>query len=121
MGLACRNPRPRAAHRAGFLAGIICAVFCTRFRDLPQIVQNLLQIMFFVSPVTWRADLLPEDAMWIIYLNPFAAFLHIVSEPLLGRIPSGFTYFFVAAITVALAAIAWPLFVRFRTRIVYWL
>ncbi len=106
---------------AGFLAGLICALLCTRFRDLPQIVQNIIQVAFFISPVTWQVEQLGDEARHWAYLNPFAAFLRVVSEPLLGRLPDPLTYASVAGSIAALALVAWPLFTRFRQRIVYWL
>jgi lipopolysaccharide transport system permease protein len=106
---------------AGFLAALICAMLCTRFRDLPQIVQNIIQVAFFISPITWQVEVLGEHSRAWVYLNPFAAFLRVVSEPLLGRLPDLLTYASVAGSIIALALIAWPLFVRCRQRIVYWL
>ncbi|WP_046864953.1 ABC transporter permease [Microvirga massiliensis] len=106
---------------AGFLAGLILAILCTRFRDLPQIIQNFVQVMFFVTPIMWRSDQLGVQALYIVGLNPFAAFLRIVSEPLLGRVPGLLTYALALLTIAALALIAWPLFRRYRPRIVYWL
>jgi ABC-type polysaccharide/polyol phosphate export permease len=105
----------------GFLGGLVCAILCTRFRDLPQIVQNFMQIAFFVSPVTWQVELLDEHSRYWVNLNPFAAFLRVVSEPLLGRLPDSTTYASAIVTIVVLCAVAGPLFVRFRQRIVYWL
>jgi lipopolysaccharide transport system permease protein len=105
----------------GFLGGLICAILCTRFRDLPQIIQNFIQVAFFISPVTWQVELLDEQFRYLVNVNPFAAFLRIVSEPLLGRIPDIATYASAGLTIVVLALIAWPLFSRFRQRIVYWL
>jgi ABC-type polysaccharide/polyol phosphate export permease len=106
---------------AGFLASLILAILCTRFRDLPQIVQNFVQVMFFVTPITWQSNLLGEQSPYIVDLNPFAAFLRIVSEPLLGRMP-GLSAYALALLTIAvLALVACPLFRRYRPRIVYWL
>jgi lipopolysaccharide transport system permease protein len=106
---------------AGFLGGLVCAILCTRFRDLPQIIQNFIQIAFFVSPVTWQVELLDEHLRYWVNLNPFAAFLRAVSEPLLGRLPDFTTYASAISTIVVLCAVAGPLFVRFRHRIVYWL
>jgi lipopolysaccharide transport system permease protein len=106
---------------AGFVGGLVCAILCTRFRDLPQIIQNFIQVAFFVSPVTWQVELLDESARHWVYLNPFAAFLRLVSEPLLGRLPSFTTYASALVTILVLCAIAGPLFARFRQRIVYWL
>jgi lipopolysaccharide transport system permease protein len=106
---------------AGFLSGLICSILCTRFRDLPQIIQNFMQVAFFVSPVTWQVEILSEPLRGWVNLNPFAAFLRIVSEPLLGRLPDFATYASAILTIVGLALVACPLFSRFRPRIVYWL
>jgi lipopolysaccharide transport system permease protein len=71
--------------------------------------------------VTWQVEVLSEPLRGWVNLNPFAAFLRIVSEPLLGRMPSLATYVSTTLTIVVLALIAWPLFSRFRPRIVYWL
>ncbi|WP_262296290.1 ABC transporter permease [Microvirga sesbaniae] len=105
----------------GFLAALICAILCTRFRDLPQIIQNVIQVAFFISPITWRVELLDEPLRPWVVLNPFAALLQIVSEPLLGRMPDPITYTSAGLSVLVLAFVAWPLFSRFRQRIVYWL
>jgi ABC-type polysaccharide/polyol phosphate export permease len=106
---------------AGFAAALICGVLCTRFRDLPQIVQSLLQIAFFLTPVMWRPEQLPSATRFIVEINPFAAYLHVVTEPILGQVPNVSTYAAALAATAVLFAVALPLFARFRARIVYWL
>lgn len=106
---------------AGFFLALLLGVLCTRFRDLPQVVQNLIQIAFFVTPVMWPAEVLRQRFPAIIELNPFAAFLHVVAQPMLGIVPSWTTYGLAVLSILLLAAVSWPLFARFRARIVYWL
>jgi ABC-type polysaccharide/polyol phosphate export permease len=106
---------------AGFLASLLIGILCTRFRDLPQIVQNVMQIAFFITPVMWPASQLRVQMPEIIDYNPFAAFLHIAADPLRGIVPSAWSYMLVLASIAVLAAISLPLFARFRARIVYWL
>lgn len=106
---------------AGFLLAFVLGILCTRFRDLPQVVNNLVQVAFFVTPVVWPADVLRQRFPAILDYNPFAAFLQVISQPMLGEIPSRWTYGLAVVTTLLLAAVAWPVFVRFRARIVYWL
>jgi lipopolysaccharide transport system permease protein len=106
---------------AGFLGGMILALLSARFRDLPQIVSNFLQVLFFVTPVVWKPEQLKGQAAFVVELNPVAAFLRVASEPLLGRVPSAQTYGMVLVSILILAAAAWPLFRRYRGRVVYWL
>lgn len=106
---------------AALAATFIVSIVSTRFRDLPQLIQSVLQIAFFLTPVMWRPEQLPPASRFIVDVNPFAAFLYVVAEPILGRVPSAITYAHASAVTVILFAIALPLFARFRARIVYWL
>jgi lipopolysaccharide transport system permease protein len=106
---------------AGFMMALLLGVLCTRFRDLPQIVQNILQIAFFITPVMWPASQMRVQAPAIIDYNPFAAFLHIASEPLRGIVPDAWTYFLVIISTAILTLVSLLMFARFRARIVYWL
>jgi ABC-type polysaccharide/polyol phosphate export permease len=103
------------------LAALFLAMICTRFRDLPQIVGNLLQIAFFVSPVMWEKNQILAQYHWLVDLNPLATHLTIITDPLLGRVPTLEQYATCLAITVLAAAVALPFFARFRERIVYWL
>ena len=104
-----------------FAASTGLALLCTRFRDMPQIVGNLLQLAFFVTPIMWHVEQLGQNAVYVEVLNPFAAFLRVVSEPLLGRVPAPGTYGTVLVALAVLSLVAWPCFARFRGRIVYWL
>jgi ABC-type polysaccharide/polyol phosphate export permease len=106
---------------AGFFTALMLGILCTRFRDLPQIVQNITQVAFFVTPVMWPANAMRLQFPELINFNPMAAFLHIVAEPLRGIVPSASTYIMALSTIFLLAAISLPLFAQFRARIVYWL
>ena len=106
---------------AVFLLVLSLGILCTRFRDLPQIVANIMQLAFFVTPIMWQMDQLGDRAEYIKIFNPFAAFLQIVSEPVQGRVPGSETYLAAFIYLAVLSLVAWPLFARFRSRIVYWL
>lgn len=105
----------------GFFITLLLGVICTRFRDLPQIVANIVQLAFFMTPIMWPASALrPSQINFGVY-NPFAGLLNIVSEPLRGVAPSPESYL-VSGITITiLAVISLPLFSKFRSRIPYWL
>ncbi len=104
-----------------FATSVSLALLCTRFRDMPQIVGNLLQLAFFVTPIMWHVEQLGQNAYYVEVFNPFAAFLRVVSEPLLGHVPTPQTYLSVFIALGVLFLIAWPVFAKFRARIVYWL
>lgn len=98
------------------LLGLVSA----RFRDIPQIIQSMLTVLFFVTPVIWKADQLGER-VWLAHWNPLAHVIDLVRAPLLGQPLAGFTW----AMAIATAVVGWSvtfvLFARYRGRISYWL
>lgn len=101
---------------------LVLSVICTRFRDFPQIVQSLLQVFFYITPVIWMPGLLAQKtAVMVLEPNPFYHLIELIRAPLLGHVPSISNYVF----CVLFALIGWGIslfvFNRFKTRIAYWL
>jgi len=92
-----------------------------RFRDLPNIIASVIQIIFYVTPIMWKVNLMPERFHKYFVFNPFAVFLSICRDPLFAtEIPN--VYWISAFSYIILAwAIAFFLFSKYRARIVYWL
>jgi lipopolysaccharide transport system permease protein len=104
-----------------FALAYIVAIVCARFRDVVQIVQNVMQLAFFTTPILWQPDILPDEARrWLIY-NPFASLIEIGRAPMIGAPVSGAAWMAAAVFVAAVLAIAFPLIGRARRRIVYWL
>lgn len=104
-----------------FFISLILGLLSTRFRDLPQIIQNALQLLFFVTPVMWRLDQMGAERQHYIIMNPFAALLRIVADPIRGLVPPASSYAISLGFLAVVGAIALLLFARFRARLVYWL
>ena len=103
------------------LLGLILGMVSARFRDVPPIVQNLVQMLFFVTPIFWSPDLLGAWA-GIARLNPLFAAIDILRSPILGPEYTPYiSWLVMSGVTVVLAALAIPFFARFRARIPYWL
>ena len=99
---------------------MILGALCARFRDIPPIVANVVQMMFFVTPVIWRPELVGKDKMWLLPLNPFDSILEVVRGPLLADLPTSATYVSAVLYSLLLCAVSWVLFVRVRSRIAFW-
>lgn len=99
--------------------GLAAGILSTRFRDIPQVVTNLLQVVFFVTPIFWSAKILPDRAAFI-ELNVFYHLLEIVRAPLLGSAPSLASWS--AALLLAILGIPLTalLYRRAYARIPYW-
>ncbi len=101
---------------------LILAVICARFRDIIQIVQNSMQVLFYVTPIIWNKNMLPEKfGTELLDYNPFYHLLSIVREPLLGNIPSALNWLVAVIMPIIGWVIALAVFNRYRKKIAYWL
>jgi ABC-2 type transport system permease protein/lipopolysaccharide transport system permease protein len=98
---------------------LLIGMISARFRDVPQLISSLVQIVFFVTPIMWKPELLRTRA-YIAEFNPFYHLVEVVRAPLLGSVPSSQTYIAVALLTVANLIVVGAFFARFRSRISYW-
>ena len=73
----------------GVAWGISLGILSARFRDIPQLITNVMQVLLYVTPLLWDASSLGPRA-WIAGLNPFTYLIQIVRGPLLGVSPYGF-------------------------------
>ena len=99
--------------------GLLLGMGCARFRDIPPIVANVVQLAFFVSPILWKPELLGDAMVWMAF-NPFYALLETVRGPLLeggGPPLAWLAAIFYTTLHVVLAGF---LFARFRSRIAFW-
>lgn len=113
----------------GFLLVLVNALWislflgtiCVRFRDVPPIVVSLVQLLFFVSPVMWKAELIVGDRRWLVEINPVHHMIEVVRMPLLGEIPPLSSWLGVTLFALVGWFATFHLYARFRNRIAYWL
>ena len=105
---------------AGISISVVLGLLAARFRDIPPIVVSLVQILFFVSPILWKADQAPVHKLFAD-ANPFFHLLNIVRQPLLGQTPALSSWIIALSLAVGFSLLAATLFVRFRGRIAYWI
>ena len=103
-----------------FGVSMIVSVLCTRFRDLPQIVASVLQVLFFITPIVWMPESLKTSSL-VLYLNPLYYLIEVVRSPLLGRPVPATEWLVALALALVSLALGLHLFSRFRPRIAYWL
>ncbi len=101
---------------------LILAVVCARFRDMTQIVQNLMQVSFYLTPIIWSAALLPARASTGIFaLNPFYHLINLVRTPLLGEAPDVTNWIVSSLMMLGGWVMALLFFGCYRKRVPYWL
>ena len=100
--------------------GMLLGMVSTRFRDIQQIITSLTQVIFFLTPIIWKPEML-GDRVVLALVNPVHHFIELLRQPLLGQVPSVLTYAVTLGFT-ALSVAASLLFLhRFRNRIAYWI
>jgi lipopolysaccharide transport system permease protein len=104
----------------GVWIGIALGILCARFRDIPPIVTNLVQVAFFFTPVMWSPEIL-KDRAWVAEYNPFYHMIEIVRAPIIGRPVHLDSWLWSLALLVIGFAFAQFLMQRFRNRVPYWL
>lgn len=95
--------------------------FCARFRDVMPIVNSVMQIAFFITPVIWKPEQLGPAGMSKLPFNPFYDLLEIVRAPLLGHMPSMMVWSGALGYSIVLCALSWAFFTRARARLAYWI
>ncbi|MBI2824264.1 MAG: ABC transporter permease [Planctomycetia bacterium] len=93
------------------------------FQDTQHLIQVLLQVLFYVTPVMYPADVLRERKLsWVVTFNPFSAFLELVRLPMVeARFPPLSSYAVALATTVLVAAGAFLLLSRYERRMIFYL
>jgi len=105
----------------GLALTLLLGAFCARFRDIQPIVNSVMQIAFFMTPVIWKPDQLGAAGIAKLPLNPFFDLLEIVRGPILGSDVMLMTWVGALLYSAALWAISWAFFVRARGRVTFWI
>lgn len=104
-----------------YLIIIPLSLLCLRFRDFPNIINSLVQVVMYLTPIMWKVETAPEEIREYLALNPANVFISLCRDPLLG-IKLDLGYELAAAICLVIAfALASVTFTKCRSRIVYWL
>ena len=104
----------------GVLLALMLGIVCARFRDVPPIVQNVVQLGFFLTPIMFHERNL-GDMSWVAQINPLFHFLEIVRAPFLSEVVPVDSWSYVLVATAVLALASLGFFARYRARIPYWI
>ena len=101
---------------------LILSVVATRFRDVPPIVNSVVTVAFYVTPVIWMADNLGDNqlAHLLLGLNPFYHLLQVARLPLLGQMPTVENWALALLSAGVFWAIGLAIYKKFEHKIAYW-
>jgi lipopolysaccharide transport system permease protein len=91
--------------------GYLAAIINIKFRDTRHILDVLLRLFYFLSPVFYDPSMVPEKYLWIYKLNPLVAILQSYRNIILhGTMPPWSSLGIVAMFSLAIAWIGWRVF-----------
>ena len=102
-----------------FILGLtyIMAVLGTFLPDVAEVMRPVIRGMFFVTPILWPPDRLPESLSWIENYNPLAYLVNAYRDLILnGTLPGALSTLYFALFSVALFIFGFALFVRLRPK-----
>lgn len=99
--------------------GLAAAILSTRYRDVPQVIANVVQVVFFLTPIFWSPATLPTRPAFVEW-NPLYHLIELVRAPLLGQDVAPYSWLFALALAVVGLAGTAYLYRRAYARIAYW-
>jgi ABC-type polysaccharide/polyol phosphate export permease len=103
----------------GVWMGLLFGLLSARFRDIPQIIASVVQVMFFMTPIIWRPTMVPERAL-VLDANPFYYLVEVARAPLLGYPPAITAWLAVMLITLLGWGVTMVFYSVYRWRLAYW-
>ena len=72
------------------------------FKDVKKIVENLLLILFFSTPIIWSEELMNEKLKFVLNFNPCYHLINIFKNPLLNKIDQQYFYSLLASFIISI-------------------
>lgn len=91
--------------------GLILSTIAIYFIDVTEMYTILLTAWFYLSPVIYRKEMLPQDYAWVVHLNPMYYLINLFRAPIFdGRIPALSEFVVAAAIALSTLVVGWVWF-----------
>ena len=96
-----------------FILGLtyFMAVLGTYLPDLSEVMRPVIRGTFFLTPIIWTPDRLPESIRWVVDYNPLAYLVTAYRETVLfGNLPGGLSTLYFTLFSVGLFVAGFALF-----------
>jgi ABC-2 type transport system permease protein len=92
------------------------AVIGTYVPDMGEVLRPVIRGTFFITPILWPPETLPENMRWIENYNPLAYLVGAYRDMILwGELPGGLATLYFSLFSAALFVVGFALFVRFKS------
>jgi lipopolysaccharide transport system permease protein len=79
-------------------AGLIISVITAKYRDLDNIINFLMRLFMFVSPIVYPVSIIPEKYKFIFWMNPLTAVIETFRAAFFSNHPVNVKYLLLSAI-----------------------
>ena len=110
----------------GVWVAMLFGILATRFRDIAPLLDSMVQLLFYMTPIVWTTQTLYEqggeiaERARIAELNPLYHYLEIVRAPMLGEPTAAYHWWIVLGCTAVVLVLAFVALRQFRSRVPYW-
>jgi len=104
---------------AGWMA-LAAGLISARFRDVPMIIANLLNVLVWLTPVYYHPDQLGANTRAILQLNPLTSIIEVARAPFLNQVPPLTMWVTAAGVALFGWMLTLALFARTRARVPFW-
>jgi ABC-2 type transport system permease protein len=110
----------------GVWVAMLFGILATRFRDIAPLLDSMVQLLFYMTPIVWTTATLKEqggqvaERARIAELNPLFHYLEIVRAPMIGEPIAAYHWWIVLACTGLGLVLAFLALRTFRARVPYW-
>ena len=75
------------------------------FKDIKKIIENLLFIIFFSTPIIWSEEIMRPKLKFLLNFNPFYHLISIFRDPLLNKINEQYFFHLVMSLLITCCSI----------------
>ena len=91
--------------------GLLLSVLQVYYRDIRHIVDSILPLAFWLTPIAWMETMIPQNFHWLISLNPVAPFIRSFACVLHdNRLPSSGDLLLMAMLSLASLSLGTSIF-----------
>lgn len=110
----------------GVWVAMFFGIIATRYRDVSPLLESLIQLLFYMTPIVWTTDTLYDqggavaERARLAMLNPLYHYMDMVRDPLIGRTIDPLNWIVVLTCTGVGLLLAILAMRQWRFRVSYW-
>lgn len=102
-----------------YALGLILSIMNVYLRDTQHLLGNILNFLFFLSPILYPIDKVPEKFLWTLKVNPFASFTSTYHRLILdGKLPESNLVYMMVGVTLLTLIISMYVYDKHKEQVV---